>query len=37
MECQQCKKELTDLLALFTKYQICSKCVKNNHKKVVNK
>lgn len=31
MKCLQCKKDL-DLLAMFTKYQVCHKCCVKNHK-----
>jgi len=33
-KCQQCGQEL-DLLTAFTKYQICGKCVRTNHRKAV--
>ena len=32
--CTQCGRPLdNDLLAMFTKYQVCNKCIKLNHRK----
>jgi hypothetical protein len=37
-KCTQCGKPLdNDLLAMFTKYQVCRSCVDKNHRKVINK
>jgi hypothetical protein len=33
-KCEQCGQEL-DLLTAFTKYQVCGKCVRANHRKAV--
>lgn len=33
-KCEQCGEEL-DLLTAFTKYRVCGKCVRVNHKKAV--
>ena len=33
-KCEQCGQEL-DLLTVFTRYQICGKCVRINHRKAV--
>ena len=38
MKCEQCGKDLKyDILALFTKYQICKECVVKNHKEACGK
>ena len=38
MNCKQCNKDLSnDMLAMFTKHQVCKQCVKANHKKAINK
>jgi hypothetical protein len=34
MKCKQCGAD-DDLLIAFTKFQICGKCTKQNHKKAV--
>lgn len=32
--CEQCGESIdSDLLAMFTKYQVCKICVKKNHRK----
>lgn len=35
-KCEQCEEEL-DLMVAFTKYQICGKCTRKNHRKAVGK
>lgn len=34
--CEQCGND-KDLMVAFTKYPICGKCVKKNHKKAIGK
>ena len=36
--CTQCGKPLkSDLLSMFTKYQVCKQCIKVNHNKAIGK
>lgn len=35
MKCIQCGNE-NDLMVSFSKYQICGKCTRKNHNKIIN-